>query len=45
MSGLLGEPGRADAWIKTVETLTDASTAERLGDGAIERSPVFTARR
>jgi hypothetical protein len=36
VSGLLSEPGRADEWIKTVETLTDASTAERLGHGAIE---------
>jgi len=36
VSGLLVEPGRADVWIEAVGALTDASTAERLGNGAIE---------
>ena len=36
-SGMLVPPGKADAWVEAVETLSDADAAERLGDGAYDR--------
>ncbi len=37
VSGLLVPPGGTDAWVEAVETLMDATTAARLGEGAFDR--------
>jgi glycosyltransferase involved in cell wall biosynthesis len=37
VSGMLVPPGRADAWVEAVETLMDAHTTIRLGEGAYDR--------
>jgi glycosyltransferase involved in cell wall biosynthesis len=37
VSGMLVPPGKAEAWIEAVETLSDAGAAARLGDGAYDR--------
>jgi glycosyltransferase involved in cell wall biosynthesis len=37
ISGLLVPPGGSDAWVDAVEALMDRSTAERLGEGALDR--------
>jgi glycosyltransferase involved in cell wall biosynthesis len=37
VSGLLVPPGETDAWVEAVETLVDAATAVRLGEGALDR--------
>jgi glycosyltransferase involved in cell wall biosynthesis len=36
-SGLLVPPGGTDGWVEAVETLMDATTAARLGEGAFDR--------
>jgi glycosyltransferase involved in cell wall biosynthesis len=37
VSGLLVPPGGTDGWVEAVETLMDATTAARLGEGAFDR--------
>jgi glycosyltransferase involved in cell wall biosynthesis len=37
VSGLLVPPGGTAAWVEAVETLMDATTAARLGEGAFDR--------
>jgi glycosyltransferase involved in cell wall biosynthesis len=37
VSGLLVPPGGTDGWVEAVETLMDATTSARLGEGAFDR--------
>jgi glycosyltransferase involved in cell wall biosynthesis len=37
LTGLLVRPGEVGAWVEAVESLTDAGTVERLGEGAFLR--------
>lgn len=37
VSGLLVAPGRADAWVRAVDAMSDAEASTRLGEGAFDR--------